>query len=93
MYLYIASGWIWDDEKCDSHKIKCGIFDSIELAVEGIDSSFKSYMKCQDDFIKKKEYYLSDGDSSIPYKLDVFVKGYEFHFKIEKELLNNIIKK
>lgn len=93
MDLYIASGWIWDDETCDSQKIKCGIFDSIELAVEGIDSTFKSYMKGQDEVIKKKEYYLLDDDSLIPYKLDLFVKGFEFHFKIEKEVLNSIITK
>ena len=92
MNLYIASGWIWDDETCDSKKIKCGIFDSLELAVEGINIIFKSHLKNQEDFIKMNEYYLSD-ETHIPYKVDIYVKGYEFHFKIEKELLNNIITK
>lgn len=85
MDLYIASGWIWDDEECDTHKIKCGIFDSMEMAVECINTTFNNYLKEQEEFIKKNEYFLED--SKIPYKLDVFMKGYEFHFKVEKELL------
>jgi hypothetical protein len=86
MDIFVASGWLWDNGECESYKINCGIFQTIELAVKGIDSICKDKIKNPQDIIKKNESYHNE-DLKVLYKKEVYTKDYEYHFKINKEIL------
>jgi hypothetical protein len=86
MKVYEPLCWIWDNYSASTIDIEeMGLYSTIELAVEKIDSFYKERLLPSEKILKLKEGMKVKADDK--YNLSVVTKKYEFHFRvIEREL-------
>ena len=86
MKVYEPLCWIWDNYSASTIDIEeMGLYSTIELAKEKIDSFYKERLLPSEKILKLKEGMKVKADDK--YNLSVVTKKYEFHFRvIEREL-------
>lgn len=87
MKVYEPLCWIWDDYSASTIDVKeMGLYSTIELAKEKIESFYKEMMSPSEKVLSLNEdIRVQDEDR---YNLSVFTNKYEFHFRvIERELI------
>ena len=87
MKVYEPLCWIWDNYSASTIDIEeMGLYSTIELAKEKIDSFYKERLLPSEKILKLKEGMKVKADDK--YNLSVVTKKYEFHFRvIERELI------
>jgi len=87
MKVYEPLCWIWDDYSASTIDVKeMGLYSTIELAKEKIESFYKEMMSPSEKVLRLNEDIKVQNEDR--YNLSVFTNKYEFHFRvIERELI------